>query len=206
MDYPSTLLALSGVWLLAVIAPGPDFAATVHTALSRSRSDGIYVALGITVGMICWSGATLFGLTVLFQQWPWVYSGIRAVGAAYLLVLGVSILSGTGQAAFSRSAAKSEQALPGSAFMRGLLTNLGNPKAAFFFWKPHCRDAACGQSLVGAGIKRFDPGGDSLRLVYAGGPGVFLAPCRKPVPRPAANHRPPLRRGIFVSWRQIRRK
>jgi hypothetical protein len=62
MGYLPQLLALAGVWTIVVISPGPDFVATVHHAVSRSRRDGLLVALGISTGTevdpFSWSART----------------------------------------------------------------------------------------------------------------------------------------------------
>ena len=134
MDDLTGVLALAGVWGLAVMVPGPDFMATAHTALSRSRAEGVCVALGITLGVVCWTAATLFGLHLLFGHWPWVYAGVKAVGAAYLLAVGVLLL--VDRAPGPELAAPPLPRAPRAyrrALRRGLLTNLSNPKAALLF-------------------------------------------------------------------------
>jgi threonine efflux protein len=45
------LLPLLGVWLLALVSPGPDFLVTVQYATSRSRRHGIAVGLGVSSAM-----------------------------------------------------------------------------------------------------------------------------------------------------------
>ncbi|MBI3992412.1 MAG: LysE family transporter [Candidatus Lambdaproteobacteria bacterium] len=134
MDELTGVLALAGVWGLAVIIPGPDFMATAHTALSRSRAEGICVALGITLGVACWTAATLFGLHLLFRHWPWVYAGVKAAGAVYLLAVGVLLLvdRAPGPVPAAAPLAEAPRAYR-RALRRGLLTNLSNPKAALLF-------------------------------------------------------------------------
>lgn len=43
-----------GVWIVTVVTPGPNFLATVHATLTRSRRAGLLVVAGITVGTALW--------------------------------------------------------------------------------------------------------------------------------------------------------
>ena len=64
MTYAPQVLALLGVWTLAVISPGPDFVATSRYAIARSRRDGVLVGLGVTCGIAVWVTLSLAGLGV----------------------------------------------------------------------------------------------------------------------------------------------
>ena len=124
-------LTISGIWLATVIAPGPNFLATVQTSLGASRRAGISVALGIALGTAIWAGASLAGLGLLFQKVGWLYGLVKLAGAGYLIFVGLQTLLTAGRAA---AAPVGRAALgSGRAFRRGLLTDLSNPKAAAFF-------------------------------------------------------------------------
>lgn len=126
------LLPLLGVWLLALLSPGPDFLVTVQYATSRSRRHGIVVGLGVSSAMAVWATGSLVGLSVLFARLSWVYDMVRLAGAAYLLYLGLRMLLAKG----SHAASATTRAPAGGllrAWRVGFLTNLGNPKAAAFF-------------------------------------------------------------------------
>jgi threonine efflux protein len=131
MSYLPQLLALAGVWALVVISPGPDFVATIHHAVSRSRRDGLLVALGIATSTTIWVVVSLVGLGVLFARVSWLVEVIRIVGALYLTYLGCKMLWHAHrhkQADEQRDAARS-----GSSWRVGFLTDISNPKAAAFF-------------------------------------------------------------------------
>lgn len=121
-----------GVWVVTVVTPGPNFLATVHATITRSRRAGLLVAAGITLGTGLWGMASLFGLGLLFQAAGGLYEIVKLAGAAYLVVVGVRlILSARRASAPVRIAAP---AIPASrAFGHGLVTDLSNPKAAAFF-------------------------------------------------------------------------
>jgi threonine/homoserine/homoserine lactone efflux protein len=120
------------VWLAALIAPGPDFAATVHASVGGSRRDGLGVAAGVTVGMVAWAVASLFGLHAVLLAFEGLGTVLRLAGAAYLTYIGVRLL----WAAWSGSAGHAMTVVSRSgagAFRHGLLTNLANPKALALF-------------------------------------------------------------------------
>ena len=87
MSYLPQLLALASVWAIVVISPGPDFVATVHHAVSRSRRDGLLVALGIAASTTIWVTVSIVGLGVLFAHVSWLVEIIRTLGALYLTYL-----------------------------------------------------------------------------------------------------------------------
>jgi len=126
------LFTLAGVWAIALISPGPDFAATVQYATAHSRRHGIFVALGVTSALTFWIIGSMVGLGLLLARASWLIEVIRTLGAVYLMYLGVrTILHAhrpltelTGKAAETNSFA---------AWRVGFLTNIGNPKAVAFF-------------------------------------------------------------------------
>lgn len=123
-------LTISGIWLATVIAPGPNFLATVQASLGTSRRAGVSVALGIALGTTIWAGASLAGLGLLFQKVGWLYGLVKLAGAGYLIFVGLqTILSARRPAVPGMRSALSA----GQALRRGLLTDLSNPKAAAFF-------------------------------------------------------------------------
>jgi threonine efflux protein len=131
MSYLPQLLALAGVWAIVVISPGPDFVATVHHAVSRSRRDGLLVAFGIAASNTIWVTVSIVGLGVLFARFSWLVEIIRTAGALYLTYLGVKMLW---HARHHRRDSEPEvKDKHGSAWRVGFLTDISNPKAAAFF-------------------------------------------------------------------------
>jgi len=127
----TSLITITGVWLILVISPGPNFLATVQTALSHSRRSGIAVALGISLGTMIWSTASLLGLGLLFQTVGWLYMALKIVGGAYLVYLGIKAMITSRGAQDDGPSLATMTGL--HAFRRGILVDLSNPKAAAFF-------------------------------------------------------------------------
>ena len=138
LGYPSVMslfLTIALVHIVALITPGPDFFFVSQLAASRSRREALAGVVGIALGVAAWAALALLGLHVLLQRLAWLERGIAVLGGAYLCWMGFQLL---------RSAwrTKPDAAVPtvdvrGSspwkALVRGLATNLANPKAAIYF-------------------------------------------------------------------------
>lgn len=137
--YAPQLLALLGVWALAVITPGPDFVATSRYAIARSRRDGVLVGLGVACGIAIWVTLSLAGLGFVMARASGPLAILRLLGALYLIWLGAQALWSAARpkrAAESGSQALAPTGREGNAlpsWVIGFLTNIGNPKALAFF-------------------------------------------------------------------------
>ncbi|GHO76549.1 threonine transporter [Ktedonobacter sp. SOSP1-85] len=131
MAYLPSLLTLVGVTLVGAMSPGPDFATTVYYS-TRSRREGIFVALGITSALSVWIIGSMAGLAVVLAQVSWLIHIIRLLGALYLIYLGVRAILHAHHAAPSSSVA-AITASRLAAWRVGFLSNIGNPKVLAFF-------------------------------------------------------------------------
>jgi threonine/homoserine/homoserine lactone efflux protein len=127
----SEMLWLAGVLVLGQFSPGPDLLLVTHTALHRGRRDGLRLALGIGCGLMAHAAVAVSGMSVVFLRLPALGSALRWLAAGYLLWLAGGLLI----ARFRGGAVeeKPRQSVGGPPFVRGLLCNLLNPKAALFF-------------------------------------------------------------------------
>lgn len=84
-------------------------------------------------GAMVWSLLALMGLNIIFEKMAWLKQGLLVAGGLYLCWLGYQML----RSAFSKGEQSIKQiVLPQSPylfFMKGLLTNLSNPKAVIYF-------------------------------------------------------------------------
>ncbi|AMW08325.1 lysine transporter LysE [Streptomyces qaidamensis] len=145
------LVGFLGVVLVAYVVPGPDFLVVVRSA-AEDPSKGRAAALGAQAGLCVHMLAAAAGLSAMATRSPAVYDGIRLLGAAYLVNLGVRAVLAARRAARERRTANEvappaphEVASPArpeggpargrfrSGFSQGFLTNVLNPKAALFF-------------------------------------------------------------------------
>jgi len=130
-------LTVALVHLVALMSPGPDFCFVSQTAVSRSRKAAMLGVLGITMGIAIWASVALLGLNLILQKMAWLHQLIMTAGGLYLLWMGWQMLRSARQRHKSPATTQQEKmaVLPsgGRSFLRGLLTNLANPKAVVYF-------------------------------------------------------------------------
>ena len=126
------MLAFLGVALVVIVTPGPDTALTIRNALGGGARSGVFTALGVATGQAVWTLLTSLGLAALLLASEPAFMALRIVGAAYLVWLGLHSLYDALRGARSEHA-RMPYISPATAYRRGLLSNLGNPKMAIFF-------------------------------------------------------------------------
>jgi threonine efflux protein len=129
-------LTVAMVHIIALMSPGPDFFFVSQTAASRSRREAMMGVVGISLGVMVWAGVALLGLNLILQKMAWLHQIIMVGGGLYLCWMGWQLLrSARSQNAQTAPAVEVKVALPkpGRSFIRGLLTNLSNPKAVIYF-------------------------------------------------------------------------
>ncbi|MFV4845789.1 threonine export protein RhtC [Edwardsiella tarda] len=124
-------LTVAVAHLLALMTPGPDFFFVSQTALSRSRAEALRAVIGISLGVVVWAAVALMGLHLLLLKMAWLQRIITLGGGLYLCWMGWQMLCAARRPA--TDAPLRGAPLHGSAFWRGLLTNLSNPKAVIYF-------------------------------------------------------------------------
>ncbi|MCY0389033.1 LysE family translocator [Robbsia sp. Bb-Pol-6] len=143
----SFLIAIS----LLTVTPGLDTALVLRTAATEGPGNALRAALGINVGCLMWGAAVAFGAGELLAASELAYTALKWAGAAYLCWLGAQMLlrprtgfeldaKPGGKDGARRNAAQNR--MPGAAgvpggrtrwFLRGLLSNLLNPKVGVFY-------------------------------------------------------------------------
>lgn len=116
--------------------PGVDLLLTLSRTWQAGARAGVAAALGITAGCALHALAAAFGLAAVLALHPRAFVALQWAGAAYLVWLGVQMLRSAARApaAGAATAAPPVPAAPLAAeFRRGLVTNVLNPKVAFFF-------------------------------------------------------------------------
>ncbi|MEX3022502.1 threonine export protein RhtC [Kluyvera sp. STS39-E] len=128
-------LTVALVHIIALMSPGPDFFFVSQTAVSRSRKEAMMGVLGITCGVMVWAGVALLGLHLIIEKMAWLHTIIMVGGGLYLCWMGYQMLRGALKKEKSTPEAEPqvELAQGGRSFMKGLLTNLANPKAIIYF-------------------------------------------------------------------------
>ena len=125
------LFLLSG--LLLNIAPGPDTAYVVGRSVQIGWRGGVAAALGISTGCLVHVVAAAVGLSALLMTSSALFALVKWVGAAYLCVLGVSMLLSRSRPPAAGGTMAAAPVLLRRVFWQGALTNVLNPKVALFF-------------------------------------------------------------------------
>ncbi|MFM2477575.1 LysE family translocator [Celerinatantimonas sp. MCCC 1A17872] len=137
MSQAHVLITLALVHFVALLSPGPDFALVVQNASRYGRERGIYIALGLSLGILTHALLSITGISLLVSQHYYWFSIIELLGGSYLLYLGLSALKGLFNQNVSDDSAHLDKALQlenhGQALSKGYLTNILNPKALVFF-------------------------------------------------------------------------
>ena len=132
-DLMISLGAIGMVTLLATMSPGPNMVAVISASVGNGQKAGLLTGAGIVVAAMIWAIAALLGLATLFELFPLVALSLRAVGALYLIWLGIkSILSMQGKSGFSVPETK-VRSTHFRAFKIGFTICITNPKALLFF-------------------------------------------------------------------------
>ncbi len=129
----TALVSIAVALALIVIVPGPNVFAVTTTAM-RDRRAGIQMALGVSTGDMVWAAAALVGLGAALAHARPVFEVLKWAGIAYLLVFAVRLwrqpVGGADDQPDGRAAAGASGR---RIFLRGMLIDLANPKAAIFF-------------------------------------------------------------------------
>ena len=125
------ILAFTAAAALLTITPGLDTALVLRTAAVEGPRRAFLAGLGICLGCLTWGLAASAGLGALLVLSSAAFNVVRWLGAGYLLYLGFQLLLRKRNPASPdlEPAAVS----PRGWFLRGLLTNLLNPKVGVFY-------------------------------------------------------------------------
>lgn len=128
-------LTIALVHFVALVSPGPDFFFVSQLAASRSRREALAGVIGIALGAAVWAALALLGLQLLLHRLAWLERGIAIVGGAYLCCMGLQMLRASWKARPDAVAPVVDvsDSSPARALLKGLATNLANPKAAVYF-------------------------------------------------------------------------
>lgn len=126
-----------GVFLLALVSPGPDFAVIVKHSLTRGRRAGLLCAAGVTLANSLHILVANLGVGALIASSPYVYAGLVWAAAAYLGYLGLRLLftrrTARGTGPHDEPLPRAEETALRSPLLEGFLVNALNAKAILFW-------------------------------------------------------------------------
>lgn len=121
------LLAFAFTSLIIELTPGPNMTYLALVSASEGRRAGFATVAGVALGLAVVGVIAAFGVAEAIQASTALYEGLRWAGVVFLFYLAWEGWTGGTDVAARHGGAD------GRHFMRGLLTNLLNPKAAVFY-------------------------------------------------------------------------
>ncbi|MCF7507010.1 MULTISPECIES: LysE family translocator [Vibrio] len=159
MNEVTILITLASIHFIALMSPGPDFALVVQNATRHGRQTGLYIALGLSCGILLHSLLSLTGISYLVHQQPTLFAIIQLAGGSYLLYLGYGALKATWHIIQHHDddidIVNSKDLIltnKREAFSKGFATNILNPKALVFFISLMSSLVPADMSLSGKGF------------------------------------------------------
>ncbi len=118
--------------------PGPDFSIVTRNSVVFGRRTGVFMALGIGIGISFHIAYTIAGFGAIALAQPLILLGLQILGAGYLLYLAYDIITADNDSDLLNKTSDdaphvTAQLSDFSAFKRGFLTNVLNPKVTMFF-------------------------------------------------------------------------
>ncbi|UPR46451.1 LysE family translocator [Vibrio splendidus] len=133
MSWDSIWLFIVIVFFIAII-PGPNALLVLSTALTQRKLFAFVNVLGVSCGFFFHAFISANGISLLLSNTPMAFEGLKWAGVLYLVWLGynhfraalraqegvLSVVSASGSKLYHQ-------------FLKGLLTNLLNPKIVLFY-------------------------------------------------------------------------
>jgi threonine/homoserine/homoserine lactone efflux protein len=131
MEVLKTLLPVFGIFIPALLLPGPDFIGVVRSSMTRGAAGGLRTTMGVSIGLGLYATLSLLGLSAILAEYQWLTWVVRVLGGGYLIYLGIRLLRTKPVPVEDGGAAQA--AVQGNAFIFGFLVTLTNPKAVVLF-------------------------------------------------------------------------
>lgn len=124
------VLAVAVITVLAVIAPGADFAMVVRGSYLYGRRTGLLGAAGVAAGVLVHVTYTMLGVGLLIASSAFLFTVVKLTGAAYLVYIGVRTFRTRAEVTVDLE--HRTGLTPLAALRTGFLTNVLNPKTTLF--------------------------------------------------------------------------
>lgn len=125
-----TIIVFMAAALALNVTPGPSIAYVMSRSFGQGQTAGLVSALGLGTGSLLHAVGAALGLSAVVAYSPMAYAGVKYLGAAYLVYLGVGLLR---QRTVLLADAVPPQLSLSRVYWQGVLTEVLNPKIALFF-------------------------------------------------------------------------
>lgn len=129
-----TILAVLLAGFALSATPGPSMLYVLSRTVGQDRVAGLASAFGLALGGMALAVATAMGLAAVFAKFTWIVPGLRYLGSAYLIWLGVGMIREARAAALADLHVSEVVRKPVRAIVwQGVMVELLNPKTVLFF-------------------------------------------------------------------------
>ena len=114
--------------ILVVLSPGPDNILALSRGLSQGKWAALSSSAGAGGGIMVHTLAATFGLSLILRESALAFLVVKAVGATYLIWLGIRAIRSKGLISLKPAAHRPLHRV----FLTGLMSNVLNPKPGLF--------------------------------------------------------------------------
>ncbi|GAB7220161.1 LysE family translocator [Vibrio comitans] len=119
---------------LLTITPGLDTVLVIRNTSRGGKWDGYVTSLGICLGLYLHATWSAIGVAAIISQSPDLFNGIKIIGAAYLIYLGISGVRSLRRGVGALHIDSNREGVSRYTSLReGFLSNVLNPKTAVFY-------------------------------------------------------------------------
>jgi threonine/homoserine/homoserine lactone efflux protein len=126
------LLAFIPTFFFVSITPGMCMTLALTLGMSIGYRRTLWMMAGELVGVGVVSVAAVLGIASIMLNYPWLFTGFKFVGAAYLFYLGVQMWRSKGKLAISTDSQSQATGNDWDLVVQGFVTAIANPKGWAF--------------------------------------------------------------------------
>jgi threonine/homoserine/homoserine lactone efflux protein len=126
------LLAFIPTFFFVSITPGMCMTLALTLGMSIGYRRTLWMMAGELVGVGVVSVAAVLGIASIMLNYPWLFTGFKFVGAAYLFYLGVQMWRSKGKLAISTDSQSEAKGNDWDLVVQGFVTAIANPKGWAF--------------------------------------------------------------------------
>jgi threonine/homoserine/homoserine lactone efflux protein len=126
----TSTLAFAAAFFLLALSPGPGLVAILSRTLGTGFQSGLMVTMGLVMGDAVFLGIAMIGLSKIATTMGPLFQGVKYLGAAYLIWLGIQAFRAASVEHHIESKLSSG---PWQDIGLGLMVTMGNPKPILFY-------------------------------------------------------------------------
>ena len=121
----TAISAAAVMFILGATSPGPSLAVVLRNTMIGGRSRGLACAIGHGIGFGFYAVTVVFGLVIIMENNPNIFTALQVLGGLFLLYLGVEMMRNSQEEVEYSSGT-------GEGFVEGFFIAFLNPKIAVF--------------------------------------------------------------------------